>query len=249
MSVIQKTISLLDTFLDQNTPLSLDEMSRLTKMNKTTVRRIAVTLVKGGFLRQPEKRGKYALGMRFLDFTKAIKGNNPVMDTAAPHLFKLSQEVNETVALAIWDGESAVICQNIHPNHPLKVISNEGKIMGLHYTSLGKAIIAHLTDAQLKRLFPGELAKSTPNSITDYDDLKNHLLIVKQRGVAIDDEEFAVGVRGVGAALKDGTGSVLGSISVLGPSVRLSRERLKECVNSVKRCAREISIELGYDGD
>jgi IclR family KDG regulon transcriptional repressor len=248
MNVIEKTINLLDIFLEHGIVLSLDDMSRLTGMNKTTVRRIAVALVKGGFLKQPEKRGKYSLGMRFLDFSKVIKSNNQIVDTAAPHLFKLSQQVDETVALALWDGESAVICQNIHPNHPLKVISNEGKIMGLHYTSLGKAIIAQLTDVELKRIFAGGLSKSTPNSITDFNDLKKHLLIVKQQGVAIDDEEYALGVRGVGAAFKDENGFVLGSITVLGPSVRLSRERLRECVTSVKDCANKISAELGYSG-
>jgi IclR family transcriptional regulator, KDG regulon repressor len=224
-------------------------MARLTGMNKTTVRRIAVALVKGGFLKQPEKRGKYSLGMRFLDFSKAIKGNNQIVDAAAPYLFKLSQEVDETVALALWDGESAVICQNIHPNHPLKVISNEGKILGLHYTSLGKAIVAYLTEAELKRIFAGGLARSTPNSITDFDDLKKHLLIVRQQGVAIDDEEYALGVRGVAAAFRDENNTVLGSITVLGPSVRLSRERLRECVSSVKNCAAKISAELGYNGE
>jgi DNA-binding IclR family transcriptional regulator len=248
MNVIEKTIKLLNVFLDHGIVLSLDEMAKLTGMNKTTVRRIAVSLVKGGFLKQPEKRGKYSLGMRFLDFTKAIKSNNQIMEVAAPHLFKLSQEVDETVAMALWDGESAVICENIHPNHPLKVISNEGKIMGLHFTSLGKAIIAQLPEADLKTLFPDPLARSTPNSITDFDDLKKHLLIVKQQGIAIDDEEYALGVRGVAAAFKDENGTVLGSISVLGPSVRLSRERLKDCSTSVKACAGRISTELGYHG-
>jgi IclR family transcriptional regulator, KDG regulon repressor len=248
MNVIEKTINLLNVFLEHSIVLSLDDMSRLTGMNKTTVRRIAIALVKSGFLKQPEKRGKYSLGMRFLDFSKAIKANNQIMDAAAPYLFKLSQEVDETVALALWDGESAVICQNIHPNHPLKVISNEGKILGLHYTSLGKAIAAQLPESDLKRLFAGGLSRSTPNSITDFNDLKKHLLIAKQQGVAIDDEEYALGVRGVSAAFKDENGNVLGAISVLGPSVRLSRERLREIVISVKECAGKVSYELGYHG-
>jgi IclR family KDG regulon transcriptional repressor len=249
VNVIEKTVNLLNVFLSHGIVLSLDDMARLTGMNKTTVRRIALALVKGGFLRQPEKRGKYSLGMHFLDFSKAIKSNNQIVDAAAPYLFKLSQSVDETVALALWDGESAVICQNIHPDHPLKVISNEGKILGLHYTSLGKAILAQLNDSDLKRLFAGSLSKSTPNSITDFDDLKKHLLIVKQQGVAIDDEEYALGVRGVGAAFKDENGLVLGAITILGPSVRLSRERLRECASAVKDCAIKISAELGFHGD
>jgi DNA-binding IclR family transcriptional regulator len=116
----------------------------------------------------------------------------------------------------------------------------------LHFTSLGKAILAQLAESELKRLFSGPLARSTPNSITDVDDLKKHLLIVKQQGVAIDDEEYALGVRGVAAAFKDENGTVQGSISILGPSVRLSRERLKDCAALVRQYSGKISSELGY---
>jgi DNA-binding IclR family transcriptional regulator len=248
MNVIEKTISLLEVFLEHPHVLALDEMSTLTGMNKTTVRRIALALVKGGFLKQPEKRGKYSLGRRFLDFSKAIKGNNLVVDIAAPHLFRLSQRVDETVAMALWDGEGAVICLNYHPDHSLKVISNEGKILALNCTCLGKAILAQLSESEFKRVLAVGLSSSTPNSITDLDDLKRHLLIVRQQGAAIDDEESALGVRGIAAALNDGQGSVIGAISVLGPSVRLTREKIRENLNPLKDCAGRISAELGYPG-
>ncbi|HSW57582.1 MAG TPA: IclR family transcriptional regulator [Dehalococcoidales bacterium] len=246
MKVIEKAMKLLNVFLEHGTDLSLDEMSKMTRMHKTTVRRIAVSLVKVGFLRQPVKRGKYCLGMKFLDFTKAIKSHNLILDVAAPYLQKLSQEVEETVALALWDGESAFICQTIHPDYPLKVIANEGKIIGLHFTSLGKAILAELPEPVLKRLCLGHLEKSTPNSITDFDELHKHLAVIKQQGFALDDEEYSLGVRGVASVFKDRKGTVMGAISVLGPSVRLSRERLREFAAAVKKFARQISVELGH---
>jgi len=249
MNVIEKTIKLLEAFLDCRSSLSLEEMSRYSGMNKATVRRIALVLVKGGFLKQPEKRGKYSLGMRFLDFSKVIKSSSMLVDAAAPHLFKLSQQVNETVAMAVWDGESAFICQNYHPNHPLKVISAEGKIFGLHFTSLGKAILAELGDTELKRALNGKLDSATPNTITDIDDLKRHLLIVRQQGVAIDDEEYCLGVRGIAASLKDENGAVIGAISILGPSVRLTREKIRVYVDSIKVCACRITRDMGFQED
>jgi IclR family transcriptional regulator, KDG regulon repressor len=234
----------MSLFLDHGEGLTLDEMARLSGMAKPTVRRIAKSLVECGLLRQPKKRGKYSLGMKLLDFAKAVKTNNVMIDIAMPRLINLSRNVEETVAMALWDGENAVICQSIHPKHPLKVTSNEGTIPGLHYTSLGKAILAELPDEDLQHYCKDELERRTPNTLTEFNDLKLNLLMAKQEGVLIDDEEFAIGVRGLGAAIKESDGKVVGSIGIMGPSVRLTRERIREYIPMVKACADGISEEL-----
>ncbi len=246
MKIIKKTYDLLCLFLDHGDGLTLQQMSELSGLNKPTARRIALSLVECGLLHQPKKRGRYMLGMRFLDFSKVVKSNNIIMDVAMPRLIQLSRAVDETVSMAVWDGMKAVIVQSIHPNHPLKVTSNEGTIMGLHYTSLGKAILAEMPDRELQSFFHGPLERSTPNTITNLNQLITHLAMVRRDGVAVDDEEFALGVKGLGAAIKDGEGRVAGAISILGPSVRLTRERVQECVPFVKACAAGVSQDLGY---
>jgi DNA-binding IclR family transcriptional regulator len=247
MKVIKKAFDILCLFITQG-EMTLDQMSKLSGLNKPTVRRIALSLVECGLLKQPQKRGKYSLGMKFLDFSKAIKRNNAVMDIAMPRLIQLSRAVDETVSLALWDGIRAVIVQSIHPNNLLKVISNEGTILGLHYTSLGKAILAEMSDSELREYYKTGLERSTSNTITNLTDLKMHLMAVRQEGVSVDDEEYALGVKGIGAAIKDGDGKLVGAISILGPSVRLTRERMRECIPIVKACAAGISQDLGYHG-
>lgn len=247
MKIVIKTFNLLCLFLSHGEGLTLGEISKLSGLNKPTARRIALSLVECGLLQQPKKRGKYSLGMKFLDFSKTIKSNNVTMDIAMPRLIQLSRKVDETVSLALWDGMKAVIVQSINPSHPLKVTSNEGTILGLHYTSLGKAILAEMSESELQNYYEDGLEKSTPNTITDLNDLKMHLNRVRQEGLSVDDEEFAIGVKGIGAPIKDGEGKLVGAISILGPSVRLTRERMRECMPIVKDCAARISQDLGYE--
>ena len=94
MKIIKKASTILDLFLNHECELSLEEMAVFSKMNKPTVRRIALTLVETGFLKQTTKRGKYSLGMKFLDFSEAIKKNTTLSYMARPYLIKLSQCVN-----------------------------------------------------------------------------------------------------------------------------------------------------------
>jgi IclR family transcriptional regulator, KDG regulon repressor len=246
VKLLKKSIGVLDLFLANDGELSLEDMTKLSGMNKSTVRRIALSLMECGFIRQQRKRGKYGLGLKFLDYAQAVKKYNPLMDIAEPYLIEISQIIDETVSLAIWDGRICVICLSIHPNHPLKVTSYEGTMAGLHYNSIGKAILAEIPEEDLNTRLPKVLTRYTQNTITDVNDLKRHLMNIRQEGVAVDDEEGFVGIRGIGAALKNGDGNVVGALTVLGPSIRLTRERLRECVPIVKETAAKISQALGY---
>jgi DNA-binding IclR family transcriptional regulator len=248
VKLLNKSIGVLNLFLTDSGALSLEEITRLAGMNKSTARRIVLALMECGFLRQQKKRGKYSLGMKFLDYAQAVKKYNPIMDIAAPHLMEMGQMINETTSLAVWDGRTAIICQSIHPTHPLRVTSYEGTLAGLHFNSLGKAILAEIPEEELDRLLTNDMTRYTQNTITNVNDLKKHLSVVRQEGVAIDDEEGFIGIRGIAAALKNNENNVVGAITVLGPSIRLTRERLRECAPVVKETAREISRALGYNG-
>jgi DNA-binding IclR family transcriptional regulator len=158
MKLLNKALKILELFLDQADALSLEEISRLSGFNKPTARRIALGLVQCGFLKQPQRRGRYSLGMKFLDFTGRIKKNNIEIEAASAHMIKLSQHINETVILALWDGMKAALCQSYHADQPLKVVPDEGTRVGLHYSSVGKAILAELDEEDLARYFPDGLA-------------------------------------------------------------------------------------------
>jgi len=248
MKTINKAISVLDLFLTGDGELSVEEIARLANMNKSTARRIVLSLIECGFLkRQYNKRGKYYLGMKFLDYIQAVKKHNPIIDIAEPYLNELKQIIDETISLALWDGYYAVVCRSIFPNQPLRINSSEGALVGLHFASLGKAILAEMPEGELSLHLSKELTRFTHNTITDINDLKKHLIIIRQEGVAIDDEEAFLGIRGIGAVLKNNEGAVVGAVNVLGPSIRLTREKIREFIPAVKGCAAKISKALGYN--
>jgi IclR family KDG regulon transcriptional repressor len=248
MSVLDKINGILNLFLDLESELSLDEISARTGLNKTTARRLAISMIKAGWLRQPQPRKKYSLGMRFLDYAQALKRETPIVTIAQPYLAELGRVTDETVSLAVWDGKTAAICLSIHPNHPLRVTSYEGTMLTLHHSSIGKALLAELPDTEIVSMFRHPLRRFTPNTITDLDALLTHLRVVRKEGVAIDDEEGYEGVRGIAATIKSNGKVVMGAITVLGPSTRVTREKMAEYIPAVKNCAARISGALsGHD--
>jgi DNA-binding IclR family transcriptional regulator len=250
MKTLNKAFDILELFLDHSSELSLAEMANLSRLNKTTICRIASTMVKRGYLKQQRKRGKYSLGTKYLDFSGIIKNGMRIRDTALPYLEELSRALKESVILVLWDGREAVLHEIFHARHALKVAPDEGTRMPLHSTASGKIILAYLKDEDLQKIFKGtKLEIFTANTIIDINDLKKHLSRIRQEGIAYDDEEYSKGVRGVSAALRDSQGAIVGTIGAIGPSVRLTRARMRKTVPVIKSCALEISRELGYRGE
>ena len=247
MKVLNNTFKVLDIFLEHPSEISLDELTSLSNLNKTTLSRIVRELVKYGFLMQRENRGKYSLGYKYFDFVGHIKIQMKTRDIAVPYLVKLSQCVNESIILALWTKGRAGVTETFQTKYTLKVIPDEGSRLSLNTTSCGKVILANLSTKEFNEIYKErKLERFTPNSITDFQDLKRHLAIIRREGVAFDDEENTPGVRSIAAAIMNFEGNVVGAVGVIGPSVRLTRARMIELVTPVRDCAEEISRGLGW---
>jgi IclR family KDG regulon transcriptional repressor len=250
MKTLNKAFDIMELFLDNGNGLTLAELARLSRLNKSTVCRIASTMTKRGYLKQQGRRGAYSLGTKYLDFSGVIKNQLKVRDVAFPYLIELKNKLNESVIMVLWDGQEAVIHEIFHALHTLKVAPDEGTKMPLHCTASGKIILANLKAREFQKYSrETKLETYTPNTIKDIKELRKQLIDVRAEGVAFDDEEFSLGVRGVSSGLKDNQGNIIGTIGAIGPSVRLTHIRIRDIVPDIKDSALKISRDLGYKGE
>jgi IclR family transcriptional regulator, KDG regulon repressor len=252
MKSLAKAFAILKLFLNNDKlELSIDEISKLSGINKPTSFRIATNLVKHGYLAQRERRGNYTLGLIYLAYYKAINSRLYFRNTVIPYLIKLSEKTNEQVSIAYADGEEDVFPEAFTPSTPQKhlltIAPKHGSKLPLHSTSLGKIILANLTEKNIQKYFSNkELKQLTPNTITDINTIKNQLKTIKQEGVAFDDEEYDLGIRSVACGIKDKQGEIVASIAIFSPSVRMSYTRMHELSPVLLECAADISKALGY---
>ena len=249
---LTKALDILRLFLlSNNNEMALGEISKLSGINKATVHRLVSTLVNHGYLKQPEVRGKYSLGTIFFEFNRIIKNGLRPREIAAPFAIRLSQKVHESVSIVLGDGTHPLYHEVFHDmsqvNNILKIDIDLNVPLQMHCVSMGKIILAYMTEGKLQiYLERNNLKRFTRNTIVDVEELRNQLAIIRQEEVAYDDEEFALGVRSVASGIRDFEGNVIGAISVNAPSVRLTRAGMRLMAADVKACAGDISARLGY---
>jgi DNA-binding IclR family transcriptional regulator len=128
------------------------------------------------------------------------------------------------------------------------VVSRVGSRLPAYCTASGKMHLAHMSEDEINELYPNRQLKGyTSTTITDREKLKEIIKTVAEQGYAIDDEEMDLGVRCIAAPIRDYTRRIVGALSISGPSMRLSNERItNELIPLVLSSAEELSSRLGY---
>ena len=130
----------------------------------------------------------------------------------------------------------------------IQVVSRLGTRVAPHCTATGKVFLAFIDQDQRSAILNNlELEKMTPNTITNLAGLEKELSAVSETGIAVDREEWTVGLKCVAAPIRDYYGKVQGALSVSGPSDRMSDGRIKkEIIPAIQIQALEASKKLGY---
>jgi IclR family transcriptional regulator, KDG regulon repressor len=245
---VQRAAAIL-SLLSRERRLTLSEVSRSLGIPKSTTHSILETLEQDGLVGRDEPTGTFRLGIRLLELGQAAQENFELRRVASQYLLALNRELNETVHLTVLDGDVVLYVECFESSKRLRTYSVIGVRAPLHCTAVGKAILAFLDDDEQIRLVNRiPLKRFTAHTITGRSALRAHLRAVRARGWSVDDVEHEEGVRCVGAPVFDNLGRVCASISISGPTQRVTTNALPALAEKARATALEISRQLGYRG-
>jgi DNA-binding IclR family transcriptional regulator len=242
---VLKALDTLECLARADEPVTAHQVAREIGLSRTTAYRLLSTLATRGYV-TGDKDGRYQLGLGLLRLSQTLLERLELPALAKPILRETCRLSNETVFLGIRDGTEALYIDKVESPQPVRLCSIAGTRNPLHTTSLGKAILAFLSDEERITLLESvNFMRRASNSITDRAALVEQLGVIRGRGYAIDDIENEDGVRCIGAPIFDHARCVVAGISIAGPAYRLSVDRLTQLAPVVMHAANAISTELG----
>lgn len=249
LSSLSKTLRVLEAFSEERQHLSTIELSRLLEMDKSSVSRIVMTLTHHGYLNKSQTNGKYYLGAKFIDLGNQVLhrfDQLDIGDIAAPYLHELSEEIKETVHLAVLDNKEVVTIKKMDGGQIVKVDTKVGRRYPAYACALGKVLLSGLSELEFKKTMEDvTFIPRTPNTIVDLSVLKEELERVRRQGYAYEDEESFLGICCLAAPVKNYKGRVLAAVSATIPKQRMDTSRLEETAEEIKRCGEKISNQIG----
>jgi IclR family KDG regulon transcriptional repressor len=237
---------LLKAFSEREVEIGISDLAKRLGVAKSTVHRLAVTLVSEGILEQNPDSGKYRLGLSLFRLGALVRHRMDVSIEARHLLRELREKANETVHLAVLDGAEIMYVYNLESTQAIRMRSDIGVRKPAYCTAEGQAMLAYQPADGIDRVIRAGLPSRTPQTITDPATLRKALDLVRQRGCAIEDEESEIGMRCIAAPIRDDSGDVIAAIGLAGPVSRLSKKALASFIPHVIETAAAISARLGF---
>ena len=242
---LDRAIDLLEAFRNGSEELGVAELAEAVDLPRATVHRLLASLTHRGILAHNERAGKYRLGLKLFELGSLVGNAFDVKSIAHPYLVSLVKESGETAHLVILDGVDIVFVDKVETDNPFRMVSQIGGRLPARHSGSGKALLAELSDEELARRF-ADAAHTNGGHDVDLARLREHLALVRAQGWAIDDQETQAGLRCVGTVIRDHTGTAIAGMSISGPVVRISDDRVLDLATLLRAKAAAISGALGY---
>lgn len=217
VQVIARAASILRALEDQASGLSLGQIAQRVDLARSTVQRIVAALEAEKLVIAASPNGRVRLGPTILRLAGSVRTD--FISLAHAFLVKLSNELRETVDLAVVKRDHMVFVDQVIGSQRLRTVSAVGESFPLHCTANGKAYLAQLDIPVIEQLIGRTYEKRTAKTVTRFDDLLKELDVVRKTGVAFDREEHTLGICAAGVALRDTLGNTV-AISVPVPAQR-----------------------------
>jgi DNA-binding IclR family transcriptional regulator len=226
--------------------LSFSDISTSLGWPKSSTHGVLKTMERRGYLSRDQETRRYRLGIRTWEAGQAYRLHDDLVLHALGPMQRIVDEVDETVQLAVRSGRDNIYLAKVDSHQAMQLISRVGSRIPAHGTGLGKVLLAELSDDALDLLYgDAALPRFTPNTLTELGRLKEALREVRQHGYAVDQEEFALGLRCIAVPIVGSQERVLAALSCSIPSARLDTAKALRILNLLREAAAEISRNVG----
>lgn len=223
----------------ERSSVRLTDASRYLEVASSTAHRLLAMLAYRGFIQQNPQSRAYEAGPALDRIATSLLRRVDIREQVRPVLERLNTEVAETVHLGRLEGREVHFVDSIESPRAVRVGSRLGRFMPAHCTSTGKAMLARLTDEQLRQLYRSDyLDQLTPRSIGTFEELMRQIGKIRVAGYATSDEESEEGVTSLAIALDARTLHV--AVNVSAPTSRTTPAERKRTLACLQRAAKDM---------
>jgi IclR family transcriptional regulator, KDG regulon repressor len=242
---VTKTKEILELFVD-NESLSLQEITNISGLSKTTAHRMIGSLEEVGLLTR-NSAGKYQLGLMFLQYGQYVKERLDIRQIALPIMKELRNDVNEAVNLVIREGNEAIYIEKVDTNQPVRVFTQIGRRAPLYAGACPRILLSYSpVEERLKYIEETVLVPYADGTITDKNELRKSIEQSVKLGYSVSHSELRNLTSALAAPIFNHNGLVVAGLSLSGVNSNFHEARIPELAEKTVNAANRISNQLGW---
>lgn len=235
---LEKSLDVLDIFIESNTGITLKEIAAKTHLNTSTTFRIVNTLERRQYLARGDESKRYHLGAKSLALGYSSHWSKNIITLAKPYLRRLQELFNETSSVYVAEGETRVCLDHVESSHFLRRVIPIGEALPIYKGAAGRVLIAWREKEERNRY------------ILQYGSLsEQEFTKIRREGYAITQDESEHGLLALAVPIFNFENQVICALQIAGPSMRFYDAVQQKMISSAIQYAYEISYALGYRGE
>lgn len=170
--------------------------------------------------------------------------HNDLRRLAIPFMRRLVDQSKENVDISVLDDVDVICVNHLEGPQRVKVAATTGQRLPAFATASGRAILAYIPDVEARRILASGMPRYTQYTPLMEEQILERLPLIRALGFAFSEQEYEEGINAVAAPILDGSKRPFAAVAIVGPTYRLSRERMMEIGPMVAATANEIVQEL-----
>ncbi len=244
-SLLERGIKVLEFLSGHPQGMALSVIASHADMPLSATHRLLTELVRIGYVRQLRGQGDYVLTIRLASLGLAYLSASGMVDVAQPTLDALAETSRELVRLAIVDGDDLVFVAKAQgATRGLRYDPDMGLSVRLSCSAAGHAWLSTMTDdealALVARQGLGNAQDHGPRAPTTISAVMGFVRATRRRGYAMISDMFAPAMASLAAPVVC-RGTTLGVVTIAGPMVRLTEERMTALSDALRHAAEEVA--------
>jgi IclR family KDG regulon transcriptional repressor len=241
---VKKAFAILSAIASSRDGLGVSELARGLKIAKSTVHGMTAALEEvGAVMRDPHTK-RFKLGFTLFEVGRSAYSQIDLKTSARPVMEELMENTQTSVFLGILNWDHVTVLDIVESRQGFKITAPVGTTIPLLAGAVGKAFLSSMDEAQSAKIVKSKgLPRFTKNSIVDPEAYFKELAKVRQKGYAVDDEEYILGVRAVASPLM-GLGQLKSAIWVVGFKAGLDEKKMKTITRATLKASQTISRRI-----
>jgi len=235
---VDRAAGLLLAVMEARDPLTFTELQDSSSLAKSTLSRLLSSLERHDLVARGED-GTVRPGGALTRYAHSRRPTDELIEAARPHMTDLSEATGEKINLAVLDAAEVEQISQIDCTYLIGGVNWGDQRIPLHASALGKVFLAYGAETP-----PGRLKKFSSRTITSKQRLRADLARIRERGWALADGELEEGLIAVAAPVFSADGSVVGALSISGPTLRMSREVTRDYAELLVTAAQATTDAL-----
>ena len=247
-SALQKALSVLEFLVQHPSGAQVSDIAAGLNLPVSGVHRLMKELEGLGYVRQAREMGEYKLTIKLASLGLSYLGQTGISDVSQPILDNLAQHSKELVRMSLVDNGQLVwvgVSQGATSGLRYDPGSEQGQVIHLASTAGGQAWLAAMTDeAAIEAVMKQGLVRSSdagaeaPATVAQ---LLTLLAEVRARGYSCNANSFIAGMAAMAMVVRHpDSGAAIGTVSIAGPSVRLTPAMMESLQEPLAEAAREL---------